>query len=214
MTKRTVALFLCACLLAAIGCRHADSTKLTTDSEPSATHSEAPATPSPSYRETVESLSLCQTDDCMIDRIVDILLACPAWSQVAADDTASREEILYAMEELSKVNLDVLRAAVVKYVLQMEEQKRYYSSTDMSRIFVLNRYIFAVPEQVPWDSFPGFGSIAIPGDSSDDLDILWPLSVGADGELELTGTFTIYMGPEYLSVEEFDYFREQYGARE
>jgi hypothetical protein len=77
---------------------------------------------------------------------------------------------------------------------------------------VLNRYIFAVPDQVPRGS-PRFGSFfGIPYDDQY-VNELWPLSVDAAGKLELTGTFAGYYGAGYLALEEFDYFRDTFGAR-
>jgi hypothetical protein len=82
----------------------------------------------------------------------------------------------------------------------------------MSRLYVLSRYIFNVPERAKFDS-PTFGGWMGVPHNSEEINLLWPLSYDQQGNLALTGQFGGYMGDDYLAIQEFDYFRSAYGAR-
>jgi hypothetical protein len=92
-----------------------------------------------------------------------------------------------------------------------KEQNRYDTAA-MSRIYVLNRYVFAVPRRRPLGS-RRFGSfMGIPHDERS-VDEWWPLARDARGRWKLTGRFEGYAGEDYQALEEFDYFRREFGPR-
>jgi hypothetical protein len=130
---------------------------------------------------------------------------CPDWSRLAADDQDARRKVLQYLRQVSTNDVATIRRGVEEYLRQ-----RGTSGFEAS-IFLLNRFIFNVPqfgpseasEITPWHSPAPDGR----------PDLLWPFSVGNRGELELTGIFSGYTGEEYRPLEEFDGFLRQYGLR-
>lgn len=191
-TGKAAILFFCICLALMVGCSSC---------------SRYPATRSNSQHGTMSPVP----SEATIDEIVNMLIACPAWSVMAEDDITTREEMMNTMEEVSKTDLDILYKALVEYESRLKKLNRYDISA-MSRLFVLNRYIFAVPEKLPQDQVRGFGGFVVPVDDNG-VNTMWPLAVGSDGNLVLVGFFLGYWGPPYQAVAEFEYLREEFGIR-
>ncbi len=145
----------------------------------------------------------------MIDKIVKTIETCPAWTQLKEDDVENRNKIMASMKELSKYDLDLLREAIKRYVSRPENELNLDAN---SCFFVLHRYIFDVPAvEVPVGSFrSGWGWLF--GDSTG-VTAVWPLSVDAEGNLVLTGSFHGYSGEEFQPLTGFDYFKKNFGVR-
>ena len=142
-----------------------------------------------------------------IEVVLDALTRCPSWSQPDVNSNA----IISVCRELAKFETDVLRRAVERFVEQCKMQKSY-DVASMSKLFVLNRYIFQVP---PKEAFSGpfFGGWdGVPYDQHQ-MNMLWPLSTNAAGELVLTGKYAGYAGEPFGAIAEFDYFLKKYGRR-
>src|SRR5690348_14361681 len=75
-------------------------------------------------------------------RALSDLKRCPAWFSTKPDDAEGRARILTCLERLSKCETPVLREAVRRYVAQ----EREFGPDAWSKVYVLNRYIFNVPE--------------------------------------------------------------------
>jgi hypothetical protein len=147
----------------------------------------------------------------MVDEICRTLDDCIPWSQINANDVNSRNKVMDCMEKLSGYDLDILQKAVEKYVLN-KEKLNSYDEDSMSRLYVLNRYIFNVPAKKT-EGIPGFWGLFGDANNSGGVDGLWPLSFDDKGHLALTGTFGGYLGEPFMAVEEFKYFKEHYGVR-
>lgn len=144
---------------------------------------------------------------------MDLLHSLPAWSDLAQDATEDRRAFLAGIAELQHRDTQILRDVVRGYRMRQEASPGGYDVAAMSRLYVLNRVLFDVPERVdvPMRRFGSFTGVPVRDGSVDEL---WPLSVGASGNLELPGRFQGYFGESYLAVEEFDYFAETFQRRE
>jgi hypothetical protein len=136
---------------------------------------------------------------------------CPAWSELQPGDAVTQRRIMACLTALRGYDLAVLGAAIGTYVTKLKREERYTVAA-MSRLYVLNRYLFDVPERVPVGTRGFAGFKGVPSDAGG-IDELWPFSRTPHGGLVLTGQFKGYNGEDYLAVEEFDYFRHQYGLR-
>jgi hypothetical protein len=140
--------------------------------------------------------------------VLKTLESCPAWS----DANAGTNEILTRLIPLSKQDTAVLRASVDQFVAKCHSENRY-DIGNMSKLFVLNRVLFAVPAKEKF-SGPFFGGWeGVPHDERE-MNMMWPMSQSNDGELQLTGKYSGYSGDRYLAVQEFDHFLAKYGRRQ
>jgi hypothetical protein len=146
-----------------------------------------------------------------IDRAVATIAASPAWSDLAPDDEAGRREILASLDSLARYDLATLRAAVSRYV-EERHARNAYDVAAMSRLYVLDRYLFAVPPRRPLGERRFAAFAGIPHDETT-VDEWWPLSRSDAGHWTLTGRFRGYTGEDYQALEEFDYFNERFGRR-
>jgi hypothetical protein len=150
-----------------------------------------------------------RASDATINRVVRTLETCPAWT--SASDDLSRKRILVCLESISKNDLNVVRMAMERYI-RIKMKRNSYDVDSMSRLYLLNRYIFDVPEKAEF-SRPTFGGWMGVPHSSQEINLLWPLSFDRNGKLALTGRFAGYLGDDYLALEEFDHFQQTYGER-
>jgi hypothetical protein len=106
----------------------------------------------------------------------------------------------------------ILRVGIGKFVTNCRAEKNY-DAGNLSKLFVLNRPLIAVP---PRENFSGpfFGGWeGVPQDNQE-MNMMWPLSLEKDGNLRLTGVFSGYSGRPYFAVQEFDHFLAEYGRRQ
>jgi hypothetical protein len=139
-----------------------------------------------------------------VEEIASLIRRCPDWADVRQGDVTTRRRIISVLKTLSTFDLDILRAAIQ---LCLEDQH-----SCRNKLFVLNRYLFSVPTIVDAHTAGRFGGWLIPEIEGGRVE-LWPLSYTPMGNLQLTGVYMGYIGPSYLALEEFDYFRSTYGPR-
>lgn len=164
------------------------------------------------------------TDAIKDRRVADDVLAQlrigPAWSELPYYNDwrrdwrrDSRTRIMAKLEGMRQCDLDVIRDAIEKYVSGPKRWVDCQRIDTMSHLYVLNKYLFQVPETVPAGSVPLFGRwLGLPADLQK-TNLLWPLSHQADGTLVLTGRFGGYVGADYKAMQAFDYYREKFGRR-
>jgi hypothetical protein len=141
-----------------------------------------------------------------IETVVELLQSCPAWSAPGSDPKV----IVAHLNPLACLSTPALRAGIEQFVARCTTDKRY-DIANMSKPFILNRLLFALPDKEAAD-VQYFGGWERPlNDTS--RDPMWPVSLGADNKLLLTGNYTGYSGHRYLAVQEFDYFLRKYGRR-
>jgi hypothetical protein len=145
------------------------------------------------------------------DTVAREIELCPPWSELRQEDNATRQQILICLEKIANYDLEVIQLGMEKYVSTRRSQKAFDVSA-MSRLYVLNRYVFNVPAKASLDR-PTFGGwMGVPHDSQS-INLLWPLTVDENGKLTLTGKFGGYSGDDYLALQEFNYFKEKYSVR-
>lgn len=132
----------------------------------------------------------------------------PAWSDVTrGDDEGLRAVEARTREFVAGHELDDILAAE-----RAVEARDEYDVGSMSRLYVLNRLLFAVPEVVPSDA-PGFAAfVGVPSDG-ETIGELWPWSLDDSGSLRLTGYFAGYVGEAYQASAEAESFRDRFGPR-
>lgn len=157
------------------------------------------------------SASLTSSDMPSADKVAKEIELCPPWSELKQGDDATRIQIMNCLEKIASYNPALIRQGMEKYVLITKLQNAYDVSA-MSRLYVLNRYIFNVPEKAKFERAAFGGWLGVPYNSQKVND-LWPLTFDKNGKLSLTEQFRGYSGDDYQALQEFDYFNEKYGLR-
>jgi hypothetical protein len=154
-----------------------------------------------------ETNQVAMVPDDAVDAVVGILESCPAWS----DPNTKGEEILAHLAQLSARETSVIRSGMDRFVTRHLSQKTY-NIASMSKLFVLNRFLFAVPEKEKFAA-PFFGGFEGVPYTQSEMNPMWPLSYGNGGHVRLSGRYSGYSGDNYRAVQEFDYFLKKYGRR-
>ena len=147
-----------------------------------------------------------------ISNAVETIKSCPAWTRLSANDKDAKQSLLECLDKLSREKTSVLSNAIQRFIAQRRAEGAY-SVDDMSRLFLLDRYIFSVPTQSKLSEARFFGGwIGVPHDDNL-VDLLWPFKIGRSGRLELAGVFGGYNGDDFEALQEFDYFNQKFGRR-
>lgn len=151
------------------------------------------------------------------DEVTEVFLkikTCPAWSEIGWRDAAAKKRILAALHEIGEHDLDTIREAMAKYIRMTELPLRGRAGTEKwSRLYVLNKYLFALPRRATLGEHPFFGGWTGVPTTPEEVNLQWPFSYTAKGTLSLVGDFQGYMGPPYFALEAFDYYRTEFGRR-
>ncbi len=150
-------------------------------------------------------------DTTLVDEVFGLIDSCPAWSDIRADDLVTQNKILAACEKISTYKLAIIKQAINKYI-NSKKKADMYDVSSMSRLFILNRYIFKVPSKASFDRGAFGGWHGVPSDAKE-VNWLWPLSLDVNGKIQLINKFRGYTGHEFLALQEFDYFEQQFGLR-
>ncbi len=147
------------------------------------------------------------------DRLLALLINAPPWTYIEGGEKVLRKRFAKSLMPFRNVRDPVLLRTVLEDYLGDTGQGQDAMDVDQSsKIFLLNRLIFAVPRSVPESEARGFGgSIGVPGDGTEDM--LWPWTQNELGELILVGEYRGYNGGIYEALREFDYFIGKYGLR-
>ena len=114
------------------------------------------------------------------------------------------------MEELSTYDTSTLRIAVEKH-LKATKNRSFEEIHAEGRVYLLTRYVFAVPPDAP----PGTPAFAgwwhSPGEPRHNW--LWPLVFDEKGRPQLVATGAVYTGMPQRVLAEFDHCRKKFGRR-
>jgi hypothetical protein len=143
------------------------------------------------------------------DGLVTSLRRAPGWASIGRDGAGERRELLEALTSVAKDRPEVVRQAIVAYLTE-EGSERH---VDMwSKVYILNRIMFAVPQSEQIGKVEYFGGwVGAPHDTVH-WNLLWPVGID-DGVMRIDGDFSGYFGPEYRAIAEFDRFQGMYGLR-
>jgi len=155
--------------------------------------------------------STSESSKASADTVAREIERCPPWSELREGDDATRQQIMKCLEQTANYDLVIIRQAMEKYV-SIKRSEKAFDVSAMSRLYVLNRYVFDVPEKASFERSTFGGWMGVPHDSSS-INLLWPFTVDERGKLTLTGQFSGYSGDDYLALQEFDYFKEKYRVR-
>jgi hypothetical protein len=143
-----------------------------------------------------------------VEVIASQILSCPAWDEIEKGYIKKVEsKITKCLALVSEHDITILRKALVILFSQYPQDTSLWS-----RVFLLNRYLFRVPEKSPIDGnlFGGWAGVPIENGL---VNRLWPFSYDGQNNLQLVGEFEGYFGNSYRGVDEFDYFQRKFGPR-
>jgi hypothetical protein len=147
-----------------------------------------------------------------VKELVEQISSMPAWSDFSSDNDEDRRQVIDILQTIARAPAERIRQAMEAYIEQTARAEAGYDVSAMSRLYILNRFVFNVPDKAELGR-PRFGSFfGIPSEGNT-VNELWPLSKGVDGRLVLDGDFGGYFGESYLAVQEFDHFNNEYGRR-
>jgi hypothetical protein len=150
-----------------------------------------------------------------MEKIRKTIAAIPAWADLQGIGETQQAALDQCFQEVAKYDTQMIRETVLDLVAELEAQ-RTYSNGEKSRLLILNRLVFKVPETGPrdgryrgWDGAPA---------STTGVQLLWPLEE-KEGKLKLLAP----PGParagfpthtqRYEAAAEFDYFAEHFPRR-
>lgn len=146
----------------------------------------------------------------------------PSWTEVTNANTIET----YPLDDMKQVACWLLeqpdrsrRRIIAAYQMYIEicswKAGAFDDLPPASKIFVLLRLLFDVPEDYPRDAARFFGSwrgSLAHEDRSATVDLLWPLGY-QDHQLVLKGTYFTYFGFPYDGLSEYDYFAVRFPFR-
>jgi hypothetical protein len=144
--------------------------------------------------------------------VADLLEEMPAWSEVATGDRPGLRQVEEAVHRVHRFGTEAVKDGLRRFVTVRARSPGGLDVADMSKLYVLIRYMYDAPQRAPKDK-PRYGSFLGVPDTPDTVDELWPWDLGPDGQPHLTGFFQGYVGESYLALEEADAFEKSYGAR-
>jgi len=163
-------------------------------------------------------------DEEQAQEILARLSKCQHWVSLREDDAEDRARVVATLEDI-RVNFTLreIRLAAAKLGADLKRESPQWNRVE-EEFFVLNRYLFAVPQGYPRNKARFYGGFGFPtkGPGTFEplwheawVDLMWPLSHREDATIALTGTASgWYVGPLHDPVAEFDYFFRRFGARE
>ena len=131
--------------------------------------------------------------------------AVPLWAPVQQGSLA---EIQKSLDPLRRFPLSAIRKGMELYVAYSVAAE-HYGVGEMGRLYLVNRYVLAIPGQIPSEQDISFGGWIVDPDLASNP--LWPFSI-RNGKLQLTERFKGYAGAPYDALGEFDHF-VGYGPR-
>ena len=146
------------------------------------------------------------------DRIVTLIEEIPPWSEVTAGDEAGLGAIENGLRSIEEYSVEEVVEGIGRFVERRRASASGYDVPAMSKLYVLNRYLFDVPARVPAGR-PRFGGFTGVPTYAGSIDELWPWQTSANGKIRLTGFFRGFVGEPYQAVEEARAFQAEYGVR-
>jgi hypothetical protein len=146
------------------------------------------------------------------DQIEQLLDEMPSWSMLTPEDTILSLKIASYLWDIQKYKTDEIQQAVSSYLEKSKASASGYNTAIMSKLYVLNRFIFRVPEWIESGN-PRYASFRGIPQKGEMINELWPLSINSSGDLSITGIFGGYAGESFQALEEFESFNKLYNRR-
>src|ERR1700722_10818058 len=141
---------------------------------------------------TIENVPLGRhSKDPEVIEAVTVMSDCPIGTQLTdlRRQARERQKITACLRKLTHYRTSVLRAAELEYEGVLRARSPYSSPGDLSVLYLVNRYIFNVPDVSPRSEARFFGGWEGVPVTDNEVNLLWPLAVGKSGDLELSGAF-------------------------
>src|SRR5262249_55725407 len=164
--------------------------------------------PSPTLCIGASSIKYIDQGSDKVEVIVSQILDCPVWNEYDENDLKKKEsQIMKCLAKVADNDIVLIRSAV-----DLVFKKHDRDSSVDAQVFLLNWYLFQVPEKSPIEDvlFGGWVGREV---SQGKVNRLWPFSYDIQGGLRLTGSFQGYFGNGYRGLDEFDYFQKKFGLR-
>jgi hypothetical protein len=142
-------------------------------------------------------------------KIEELLEKVPPWADLLVNDTDGRGESMRLLNQINDYRLPEIEEGVRRYCAKV-------APTDvraLSTIYVLNRFLFNVPDVLRPDQFLAFGGWGDIPKVDGGFSGIWPLSRDKNYRFVLTGQIHLYTGAPYDALGEFAYFKQHYGRR-
>jgi len=152
-------------------------------------------------------------DNNKVEELFKELEVAPAWNCMTWKDVSTDGPKLMKIIAKTAQMRELEVRNIIQKLLDNSVDKTRVNSDAWSKIYVLNRFYFAVPSQEKASNakyFAGWFGVPL---TNKCVNLLWPLQEGGGGELYLTGVCAGYSGPRYEALKEFDYFSATYGVR-
>jgi len=147
-----------------------------------------------------------------MEEIKSILVNMYPWARLESTEVGLKILILNDFTKILEYPIKVIPRGIKIYMYECNSSKDGYNTDDMSKLYILNRYLFDLPEYVDINE-PRFAAIrGIPVDK-DKVNLLWPFEKTQNKELKITGIFKGYSGESLQALQEFDFFKNKYGVK-
>ena len=164
--------------------------------------------------------------DATADLLAQLKVA-PPWSEIdsSQESKIKAQSLMDVLINIARnLTTDQCRELVEKDMALIEQVRRVNGPVylnELSKLFILNRVYFKVPE---WDApeamrYRGGWLPAAPSkdgkypSKEGKYGILFPVEMESDGTLKLSHGGYSYYGGGYFPLKEFNLFQERYGAR-
>ena len=150
-----------------------------------------------------------QHGDPSILRIVQIIKKVPAWENITNDEFGYQRRTLTIAATKAATTISRFPDALIEKAMKVFRAGAHLPLGErftFGRLFILNRFLFNVPEYVKYNPFSlqpiSYGGWAgVPGNDKY-FNQLWPLGYDASGCLVIKDFFRGYGNPDYQAVEE------------
>jgi hypothetical protein len=159
-----------------------------------------------------------EVDEAEVLSVVDMIERLPVWTTASEHDRSLDGAILKAMAKLDAIDTNTIDAAIRlfwgRYCMPTSKGTNIRAWNDgKAKIYLLNRYLFDVPEWVK-GSVIDWGGEFMPPYSESGIPMLWPLKRSTDGRLEIAHYIpTEYVGGSYDGVRDWIFIKEHYPRR-
>jgi hypothetical protein len=147
-----------------------------------------------------------------IEYIARELEASPRWYSISADQADQREGLTKLYIQLARYPTDEIRAGIAAYLMNYpaESSESYLANL---KLFAFLRVVFNVPKSLRRDRDFPFRTWGNPTSADGNVDFLWPYSMGASGQLILSGVDIGHSDVEVDQLAEFDKMRARFPRR-
>lgn len=163
----------------------------------------------------VENKPAPEADKSSLNSLAQVILDIPAWTNVyTSSENLNLTEIASEVSSVPTPNLQTAIQQILDAVIGTKSEIE-----DLSKVYLLLRSIFQLPNNAPRSNVKVFGGWINPEVLKTDLpnfNLSWPIvpNIGSTGiTLQVVGQFAGYLGKPYDAIGELLFFEENYPRR-